>query len=476
MFLLLIQSLISRAASFFAQIILALILLPSDFGVIALASTVTTIIASLVGFGVDEVLVQRGSRIQYWQRTAFIISLIISLGGMLLIIAISPLVAQIYHVDSLQNILYISAIALPINALSTTTFAILKSNLNFSFLAKFGIFEAISMQILTIIFARFGLGPFSFVLPAPIMGILRASVYWWATEVQSERINRKRFRRQWKVILAKSSEVFGSRLATNVIGQADYAILGLLVSSYSVGIYYFAYRLSAQPLRIFAGNFQSVLYPSLVKLSSDRVRQTEIASEAAKILSCIVMPLFFLQSAVARPIFEMVFDIDWQPSVEIFQVLSIGLPFDAVAWVAGAYLNSQGKFDTNLKFSVGGGLIFVCLILGFGYFGQTVGAAVGVALYYILAGPLLTFIAFRGSIHLFSTLIDCFILCPLISAASLMLSYLFTSLVINYEYKILYVVVMSILFLSSYILLLWATKPEFLSAILVRLVKMIRRR
>ena len=85
------QTVGARAISFASQIVLAWILAPTDFAILALAWTVTVIIDTLVNFGVDDVLLQRQRAMRFWTTSALLLSFGVGVAGMLLVVAASPL-------------------------------------------------------------------------------------------------------------------------------------------------------------------------------------------------------------------------------------------------------------------------------------------------------------------------------------------------------------------------------------------------
>ena len=87
---LLAQNTGTRLMQFAAQIILARILLPSDFASLALAVTVTSLFEALISFGVDDVLLQRQRTMRLWATPAFVTSVGLGVFSMLLVIACVP--------------------------------------------------------------------------------------------------------------------------------------------------------------------------------------------------------------------------------------------------------------------------------------------------------------------------------------------------------------------------------------------------
>ncbi|HVF10908.1 MAG TPA: oligosaccharide flippase family protein, partial [Abditibacteriaceae bacterium] len=95
------QTLGTRMASAVEQIILAWLLLPQDFGLVALAYTVTQFIDIVQQAGLRDVLIQRQAHFNYWANPAFWMSAVMGLAASLLMAAAAPLAASLYKAPQL---------------------------------------------------------------------------------------------------------------------------------------------------------------------------------------------------------------------------------------------------------------------------------------------------------------------------------------------------------------------------------------
>lgn len=93
-------------------------------------------------------------------------------------VLVSPVVAAMYHAPRLTGLLAVLALSMPIGALSSVPGMILRARMRFGFLAVYGSLEIVAQSLLTVGFAWCGFGAYSFVLPAPILGVVHALVWW----------------------------------------------------------------------------------------------------------------------------------------------------------------------------------------------------------------------------------------------------------------------------------------------------------
>ena len=408
------QSLSARLLGFFSQLILAALLVPADFGIIGLANTITGIAQVLVSFGVDDVLLQRQRTMRMWSAPAFWISLSLGTLGMVLLMALAPFAAWAYHSRSVAWLVVILALAMPIRTLATVPMVQIRLSMNFRFLAAYNTFEIAALQLGTILFAWAGLGAFSFAIPVPFLALVKAILFWW----KAPPVIRRRFRPvQMRYMLGNSTLVFASRAIIETVNQGDYIVLGLTASHDVVGLYYFAFRFSVQPVRMLAGNFINVLFPAFAQLRSEPRRQAEAAWRASRLLSYLVVPFCFLQAALAGPGLQLLFGTRWLGAIPLVELLSIGLPFDAVSWITGSLLSARREFRRSLLYAaISGPLFFAAVLCGSAADGA-IGVAAAVVFYYAIYTPLCYILILRdGGIGVVRVLE--FYLIPLLLAGS----------------------------------------------------------
>lgn len=387
------QSVAARLLSIVAQIALATILTPADFGSVALAGTVTGIASTIVAFGIDECLLQRGRALIKWSGAALWASVGLSVAAMSLVILAAPFAAALYSAPELQGMLPVMAVAMPIGALGTVPAVVLRSDLRFRTLAGVATTELFVTHALTVVLALWGAGPFSFVWPLPVAAAVRAAALW---HFARPRVVRPR-QHQVRLLMQRSSAILGERLITIVRNQIDVSVLGVLATKSQAGAYFFALRLSILPIRMLAGSVTSVLMPTLTRLKTSPDRQLQGALHASRILALVVMPYCFLQAALADAGLTLLFGEKWMAAIPMVQLLSIGLAFDAVSWVAGALLSARGQFGLAFRYSCMALPVFAIAVAGGAAARGAFGVAAFVAAFFVVISPVYSYLVFsRG--------------------------------------------------------------------------------
>jgi O-antigen/teichoic acid export membrane protein len=389
---LLAQSGGARVVGFLSQILLARLLLPADFGEVALVSSVVAVVATLVGFGVDDVVLSRSRRFRMWLAPAFWVSLSFSVLGASTLLAVAPLAARLYRSPAIFGLLAILTVSLPLSALATVPNACLRSNLRFRFIATYATVELLATQLLTILLAWRGFGAFSFVIPTPLSALVRTIVFW-----RVARPNAKWRLRWWqlRILLHSGVSVFGQKLVTSLRENGDYLLLGALATKSEVGLYFMAFKLAAAPVYTLVNSMYGVLFPALAQLRPEPLRQRAAALSASRSIALAVIPLSFLQAAVSPSLLHLFFGEKWTAAAAMLSVLSVGLAFDVIPCVAGALLTANGKFAAQWRWSIATIPFFFLFIATGCRVGGAMGVAIAVAAFFILGAPGYSYFALR---------------------------------------------------------------------------------
>jgi O-antigen/teichoic acid export membrane protein len=436
-----VQTLCGRASGFIGQLILAKILVPEDFGILGLAYTIIIFVSMLTNVGIDQVLIQRQPRMHLWATQAFWIILILATIAAITMAAFAPIAAKLYHNEKITSVIWIMALSTPISALVTLPWVKLRSMMRFKFLSAYYSIEAVIAQIMTILLALGGFGAISFVLPIPLLAAVRALVFWRIAPLPLRPL---RLSKGWSKMLKRGSGVFGAAVLTTSIGQGDYMILGVLASAQVVGIYFFAFKLAAQPMLTLASSFNGVLGPTLIAISGEPVRQRDAALRTAEVLGVLTIPICFFQAAVAKPGLTLLFGTQWLESIPLVQILSIGLPLDAVSWAAGALLAARGQFGRSFKYQLISAPFFFMFVTAGALLGSATGVAIGVAIYYTIHPILYTAIVFCKEGISIVRVLSCFYTPALLSFITIGTAYGISLAPIFHDFLILQIVVISL--------------------------------
>jgi PST family polysaccharide transporter len=385
------QTLGSKAVSMVGQIMLAWFLAPADFGLIALAYTVSAFANLFQQAGLKEILVQRQKHFARWANAAFWMSLALSGAAALVMASTAPLAAHAYHAPGLTGLVWVLALCAPANALSVVPTARLQIQLRFraqamlAFLVNFG---SIALSVL-LAWAKFG--AYSFVVPRLVMALVQAAASWWLVAEVGRGASRYPVRarlhlRRWRYLVGDSSLLMGAAVCYTIFSVGDYTALGLTHEEGIVGLYYFAFNLSTQAVVLLTVNLWGVLMPALSKLQHDPDRQLRGFLAATRLMALISVPCGLLQAALSEPGIRIFFAAKWYPAIPVLQALSIGMTFMMIGAPAGTLLQAQGRFKTLFYVAAGSAVGFMALVSAAALLGAALSMGVAVAVFYAAYG------------------------------------------------------------------------------------------
>ncbi len=394
-----VQSIVSKIVGFVLQIFLAKLLVEEDFGLVAMTTTVTSVTALIQDPGIRTILIQRQARFERWSTAAFWMSTMLGSLAALAICVIAPFAARFYHEPRLVGLLLVIALGAPIGTLATVTDAKLQIDLRFRFQAQLAWWNVVCHSLLSVLLAWLGWGPYSFVVPMVAVSFGRVLIQWSTTRVT---IRPRLELRRWRFLLKDSGVIFISGLFSALLWQGDYMMLGCFHDKAVVGIYFFAFNLSTQTMRLFASNLVIVLFPVLSRVQGDPERQMRAYVRAARVLAIIGLPICVLQAVVAQPLFAILFHgPKWQPAIVVMQLLCVGMAVRMVGSSCTGLMQAQGQFKSLLRINIVASLTFVLAVGIAAWWSDKSRAAMAVAavaaVHFALLGPVQLWVGIRHS-------------------------------------------------------------------------------
>ena len=384
------QTLASKSFGLIGQIILARLLTPHDFGLVGLAYAAGAIPNILRQSGVPQILVQKRRSFVRWAAAAFWMEIALGIAAGILMLLAAPYAAMAFHAPQLIPIMEIIAPGVAITALFAVPTARLMQDMRFRELAMIGLGYNMIAMVLSIVLAALGWGVYSFVIPLPVVGALRAIALWIAAPTRIG-LN-PRFGR-WPQLVEKSSLLMGAVVFQTISRIAEMSCLRAFASVTIVGDYFFASNLSTQISQVFSTNVASVLYPALNSIENQTDRQTNAFLRAANLVAMVGMPLCVWESLLAKPLLMLVYGTKWQLAIVPLELLSLGAAFMLLMEPSLNFLLAQGRLRFQLTWASGSALVYIPLAFFAAWTGGAVMLAAMISIYWALSAPLLVRLA-----------------------------------------------------------------------------------
>lgn len=369
---------------FSALVVLARLLDPSDYGLMAMVVVVVGFGEVFRDFGLSLAAVQAPSLSIKERDNLFWLNSAIGATLAILAVASSPLVAMFFDETRLTHLLQALSLIFILNGLATQYRASLNRNLRFGTLA----IVDVSAQV-----AAFGIG----------VGFALSGAGYWALAAQQvgqaavtlvllALCSRWRPRRYDPTVKVRSFVRFGWFLmASQIVGyvsrNTDSVVIGHQLGPGPLGVYNRAFQLLMLPLNQINAPSTTVALPVLARAQGDRPEFDRQLLRGQAIMITVLCLIFSFLGAQSEQVVAVLFGAQWSAAAPIFAVLAVAGVFQAVSYATYWVFLARGLTSSNFKFSLLSRALVIALVIVGVHWG-TVGVAAGYAAGVGFAWPL----------------------------------------------------------------------------------------
>lgn len=372
----LIQQFSSQGISFIVTIILARLLLPEQFGLIAILNVFVNIGSILMDGGMGQSLIRTENPDIEDYSTVFYFNLIVSFIIYSVVYILSPFIADFYNQPELEYITKWYCIIFITNAFSSIHYTRLTKNMEFKKELTITIPSLILSSTVGVLMAYNGFGIWSLVVSS-ILQSTTVGIQLW-------------FRSDWKPIFKFNKEKFyfhfkyGYKLTLSGILDAFFnniyvLIIGKYFAAIQVGFFNRADSLKQLPVNNISSVLNKITFPLFAKIQDDNERLKEMNKKIMQMVLYFVAPTLLIMAALGEPLFRLLFTDKWLPAVPYFQILCWG----GILYPIHAYnlniLKVKGRSDLFLRLEIFKKVIVIITIISsisFGIIGLLYGTII----------------------------------------------------------------------------------------------------
>jgi O-antigen/teichoic acid export membrane protein len=301
-------------------LVLARLLNPEDFGLVALASVFVALLGVVTEQGFAHALVQREDLEPSHLDTAFWSSVLTgSLLAAALVVAAEP-VSRLLDEPDLAAVLRVLSLAVVVTALSSTPQAILQRDLAFRSLAIRELVAALVGAIVGVGCAVSGLGVWALVAQILAQAVAGVAVLWIAVQWRpGGDVSWDHFRE----LAAFGWNVVGVRFLNFVSRRGDNFLIGVALGTRALGIYAVAYRVFWILTDVIARTIATVAFPVFSRLQSETERIRRAYLLASQMSATVATPIFVGTSVLAGEIVDVLLGTKWDDAVPVLQILCL---------------------------------------------------------------------------------------------------------------------------------------------------------
>ena len=374
-------SVVGREAARIAfTIMLARLVGPEAFGIVAQAAVYIAIVGLLLDQGFSSALIQRPRVERDMPGAVVSVNLAVGAALMVLTVAVAPAWAVFMDTPELTLVLTLLAPTLLIRAASVTPRAVLLRQMSFRTIAIADVTAAVGGGVLGVAVALLGGSYWAIVVQIVTTDVLLLLVLI----VAGAGIRPNLHLGYVRTIAGFSGQAFAAGVLINSISRnIDNLLVGKFQGPEALAFYGLAYRLLLLPVQLLTITVGGVLFPAFSRHAQDRASIRSQLTRVTRMLAVVVLPGMALVAAAAPQLVTTIFGPDWEPAIPIVQVLAMAGAVQAIYQPSTTPLVlGLGHSALNLRYALLTAVVSTAGIvagLPFGPFEVAVGYACAVA-------------------------------------------------------------------------------------------------
>jgi len=340
--------LFDRTVGVLSTTILARLLIPADFGLVAMAMSVIAIIELATSFSFEIALIQNPHPQREHYDTAWSLNVLLALGGATLTCVLAHAAASFYGDPRLVPIMFCIAGGWIVSGTENPGIANFRRRMDFAAEFRFMASKRVVMFLVStsaaIVFRSYWALVFGMVT-----GRVVGTVLSYAMEP---------YRPRWS--LARARELFsfsGWLLATNMAGvvlsRLPHFVVGRTFGAQSLGAYTVGWEIAQLAHTELVAPINRAMFPGYARLASEPEAFRRVCLEATAAILLVVLPTSFAVAVFAEPIVRLLLGVKWHDAVPIIQILAFSGAVSAITSNnASAYLAlGRPHFSTMILFT-----------------------------------------------------------------------------------------------------------------------------
>jgi lipopolysaccharide exporter len=331
--------------------VLAHLLEPGDFGLMALVAVVLGFVQAYADMGMSGAIVYREDVTREQLSTLLWLNLFAGAGMLVLVLLCSPLLAGIYGEPQLDGLVSLAAFSLLIAPASQQFFVLLQRQLRFKAMAVIDVSATLGGAATSIALAYGGHGVRSLVWGLLVNSALRSLILGavcfrdWRPLLRFRRADLAGYTRF-------GIYQIGERTANFLGGNLDKLLIGALLGTHALGIYGVASQFVMKPIQLVNPILTRVAFPLFARIQDDDARLRSGFLDAIRILATVLFPCYVGMLVLAKSFTLAIVGAQWLSMVPTLQILCVLAMFYCLGNPLGSLLLAKGRVDLGLYLNV----------------------------------------------------------------------------------------------------------------------------
>lgn len=305
---------------FVIGILLARLLFPEQFGLIAMLSVFIAVANAFIESGFGAALIQKRSATQIDHCSIFYFNIVVGLVASGILYMSAPFIATFYGQPTLTPIARAMSLIIVINSFGLIQGSILAKQIDFKTQAKVSLLAGSLSGLIGIVLAVAGFGVWSLVVQQVSLSFFQTVFLWFFNPWRPSFLFSVQSLRN---MFGFGSRLLASGLLNQVFDNLYYVVIGRLFSAGPLGFFTCAMALAELPSRTLSGMVARVTFPVFSAIQDDPVRLKICLRKALTFLVLVNSPVMIGMAVIAHPLVLVLLTEKWVACVPYLQLLCL---------------------------------------------------------------------------------------------------------------------------------------------------------
>ena len=351
-----LDQIINQIVTFGLGIFLMTLLPPTSFGLLGMVTVFSGFLSVFKDFGLGSSLIQRKNISEIDINTVFWSTVGLGFVLTIILLGLSPLIANYYSEPALLNITIVLSFLFIIQSFSSIQLSLLKKQMNFKLLFKIKVTATVLAGLTALTLAYLDFGVWALVaqqlINATLITILLFLLYDYKPKIKFDKSILKSHLNFSLPLVGRGSVNYWSR-------NADNFFIGKFLGAELLGIYTRSYSIMMLPISRISGVISSVMFPSLSIIQDDHKRVNTIFFKITRTIAFITFPLMAILTISAESFVKFLFDEKWFEMIPILQILACVGALQSVAALNGNIFLVKSRTALAFKLNIFNSICYV---------------------------------------------------------------------------------------------------------------------
>lgn len=356
----------AQGIQFVFSILIARLLVPDDYGVIAMLNIFLAVSTTFIDSGFSTALIRKADRTETDFSTVFYFNIVVAIFFYIALFIAAPSIARFYDTPLLVPVTRVISLTLPIGTLSGIHNAKLSIVIDFKSRAKISVLTAILTGSIGLWMAYADYGVWALVVQTVFSSIIRTTMLWIIVRWHPKWIFSWK---SFKELFTFGSKLLASGLLDTIYNNIYPLVIGKVFSPSTLGVYAKAKAFAEFPSSNITGVLQNVTFPVLSTIQNEEDRLAAAYKKFLKISAFVIFPLMLGLSSVADPFIRLVLTDKWENAIYLLQIICFAMMWYPIHAINLNILQVKGRSDYFLKLEIikkTQGVIILCLTVPMG--------------------------------------------------------------------------------------------------------------